>query len=204
MSNSAYNRREISKQLTAKLDGQLSKAATDLMGMLSGIDLLNQAAVTSKLKVYEKTLITIQKDVVAQLSSFLEELPTSEKIKLNFKKDAPISEAVVGLMGTGGLFAAGTLITIAQTSGWWIFSTTAQVSIATVIAGALGISTAVATGGLALAGGVVAIVVINKSLKNSRRNDINTKIDGLISESEQKIKLWADTILEKTFCEVEK
>ena len=200
----AENNSKIKRELTAKLDSQLSKAATDLMAMLSGINLLNKDAVISKIRVYEKTLTTIQKDFVSQLSSFLEDLPSAEKIKLNFKKGVPIGEAIVGLMGAGGAIGAGTLITVVQTSGWWVFSTTAHVSLASVIAVALGVSTAVATAGLAIAGGSVAAVIMNKSLKSARRRRINRKVDGLISESEQKIKLWADKILESLNSEGEK
>ena len=65
MRNAENNGKEIKRQHIATLDSQLSKASTDLMAMLSGINVLNKEHVISKIRVYEKTLETIQKDFIA-------------------------------------------------------------------------------------------------------------------------------------------
>lgn len=79
------------------------------------------------------------------------------------------------LSGIGGLLLAGMTVTTV-TSGWWLWKTTTDVSLAAYVAGTLGIGAGVATGGIAIALGLGGGFAVSKLTKNMFKEKLVSKV----------------------------
>ena len=79
---------------------------------------------------------------------------------------------------------------------WW--SSVHAVSLATMVAGAAGVSATVATGGLALGGGIAGAVAVNKGIAGFMRKRVRNKITGdFDSNVAPKLRTWAAQMLDE-------
>jgi hypothetical protein len=193
--------KRIKNQLKATIKNSLSKARTDLEIMLDRVDLLNSEQVNNKLHIYEKTLHNIQNDFIAQISAHVEVLPESADAKSHLEKHSSSAEITGGVLAGGGSAFAGGLITISQTSGWWVFSKTVEIPVAVFIANLIGIPASVATGGIAVIGGAAGYMITKKIMRSRRKKNIYENIQSLCDKAENDVVEWAENVMRMCFNE---
>ena len=77
--------------------------------------------------------------------------------------------------GMGGLFLADMTVTTV-TSGWWLWKTTTDVSLASAVGGAIGVGAGIATGGIAILLGIGGGYMVSRLTKNIFKGKVIDKV----------------------------
>jgi hypothetical protein len=162
--------------LLRTFDGALEKLKAELQENLGRIDVLNATQVKHALELFSQRLIIAQHDFLEYLARTIGEPGGKvDAFDLQDVSSQRIPELAAAILAGGGGAFLVHLITFTSTT-WLIHATT--ISLATIIGGAVGVSTGIATAGIGLAAGAVAGYAVAKGLRNRRAEANRSRITG--------------------------
>lgn len=165
--------------LTRTFNAGKARLRLELVKNLAEIDVLKRAKLENELAVFNERLHLFQHDflgVVAQSTGTAPDSTNRHDMRATaaFEQHVPTAfGAAAGVVG--GSAVAGFAFTTA-TTGWWIFSSTVPVTVASSIAGVTGASLDVVSGGLTLGGGVAGAIAANKAMAGYLRQRIRKRL----------------------------
>ena len=160
-----------------EFDSGVSKLRYELAKNLSETDVLKKDKVENVISVFNERLVVFQHDFLQMVAQMHGGAPNrTKRYDLEAHGASHIPTVVGGFAGAvAGGAAAGMAVTTATTGMLW-WSSTHAVSLATVLAGAAGVSVDVVSGGLTLGGGIAGAVALNKGVAGFMRKRIRKKI----------------------------
>lgn len=185
------------ENLLRELDSGISKLRYELVKNLAETDVLKKDKVVNVISVFNERLTIFQHDFLQMVAQTRGGAPNrTQGLNLEARGGSHIPSVVGGIAGAAaGSAAAGMAATTATTGMLWWTSVHA-VSLATVLAGAAGISVGAVTGGLALGGGIAGAVALNKGLSSKMRTRVRKQIlNDFESNITPKIREWANELL---------
>jgi hypothetical protein len=158
-------------------DSGISKLRYELAKNLAETDVLKKEKVENVVSVFNQRLTVFQHDFLQMLAQLRGGAPNrTDEYNLDARSGSHIPTVVGCIAGAvAGSAAAGMAVTTASTGMLWWTSTHA-VSLATVLAGAAGVSVDVVSGGLTLGGGIAGAIALNKGVAGIMRKRIRKKI----------------------------
>ena len=158
-------------------DSGISKLRYELAKNLAETDVLKKEKVENVISVFDERLTVFQHDFLHVLAQMRGGAPNrTDKYSLDSASGSRVPTVVGGIAGAAaGGAVAGMAVTTATTGMLW-WSSTHAVSLATVLAGAAGVSVDVVSGGLTLGGGIAGAIALNKTVAGFMRKRIRKKI----------------------------
>lgn len=178
-------------------DSGISKLRYELAKNLAETDVLKKEKVENVISVFNERLTVFQHDFLQVLAQMRGGAPNrTDKYSLNPSNGSHVPTVVGGIAGAvAGGAAAGMAVTTATTGMLW-WSSTHAVSLATVLAGAAGVSVDLVSGGLTLGGGIAGAIALNKGVAGFMRKRIRKTImqdfDGSVVP---RLRDWATQLL---------
>ncbi len=177
----------------------ISKLRYELAKNLAEADVLKSEKLENVTSVFNKRLTVFQHDflnLIAQTKGTAPNRTTDPNLKAKGRSHIP--EAIGAIGGAAAGYTAGGVVvsTTAAHGMWWWAVGAHTVTVATYVAGAVGTTAAVATGGLAAVGGVAVAIAANKGTSKWMRKRIRK---GILADFDKKVvpqlTTWAESIL---------
>jgi hypothetical protein len=188
------NQTSVGQDLNRKFNSAIAKCRYELENNLACIDVLDKGQLTNVLNVFNQRLLVLQHEFL-ELAATMQGFASDQTVDVGLSRpsQAKVADwAVGGITGGGGAYAASTVAVTTQTVGhlWW--AKTVGLTLATVVAGPLGIPAATAALLIGAGGGLASARVANKLFLNMRRKRIRRKVmDAFTQKLEPKLRNWA-------------
>ena len=191
---------KIKSNSLSEFDMALAKLKMEFEQNIYNIDTLDKEQVGKALALFNKRLVIFQYDFLKYLRNTFSETNDFSPKAFDFKTPSTgsMSDIYSGILAGGSSMLALSLITVTQTTGWWIFATTTSTSLGAIIGSAVGVSAAVATAGIGLVSAVGVGFAVNRLTRKPRRKAIRNKIIEKYSKDvEPKLREWAQETIDK-------
>ncbi len=186
----------IKRRMRSEFKRDLAVKGCELRKALSEQNVLDNSSTKNILDLFKKDLEVLVSNYAIRIGVDLGNLPASKINGSEYLNHlTTLGGGLAGWFG-GGALAALTVTT--KTTGWWLWKKVVDVSLASFIAHALGLSVAVVTGGLSIVTAGIGALAVAAIFKNPNKNG---KISRIMQNYEEKVvpdlMKWLDNAMEK-------